>query len=291
MAFRLPENVQRYELARFDLESVIRAPGNTQEQQKRGYKFTVENRGNFFDWFNAFFEIQLKMDLKANGGDNADQLSTVINGSHSLMKHLAIKSGGKIIYDTDNLHLVTFVQNLLEYSDDYSRSVAKNSFWYLDTGAIALDARNVGFASRRALTSNRKQVNVKIPLNRCSFFEQLEGRILPPMQLTFEIELNPDAELLFGSVDTTRVTIDRFYLWVPKILPKDSLITKYISEFQKPSRWQYLREKHFASAVTAMLLITGLILPLLMQDMFLSFYRDLKEMRQNKIHTSLILLT
>ena len=111
------------------------------------------------------------------------------------------------------------------------------------------------------------------------------------MQLTFEIELNPDAELLFGSVDTTRVTIDRFYLWVPKILPKDSLITKYISEFQKPSRWQYLREKHFASAVTAMLLITGLILPLLMQDMFLSFYRDLKEMRQNKIHTSLILLT
>jgi len=53
------------------------------------------------------------------------------------------------------------------------------------------------------------------------------------MKLTFEIELNPDAELIFGSVDTTRVTIDCFYLWVPKILPKDSLITKYISEFQK----------------------------------------------------------
>jgi len=70
------------------------------------------------------------------------------------------------------------------------------------------------------------------------------------MQLTFEIKLNPDAELLFGSVDTTRVTTDRFYLWVPKILPKDSLMTKYISECQKPSRWKYLREKHFTSAVT-----------------------------------------
>ena len=44
MAFRSPENVQRNELVRFDLESVIRAPANTQEQQKRGYKFTVENR-------------------------------------------------------------------------------------------------------------------------------------------------------------------------------------------------------------------------------------------------------
>ena len=27
-------------------------------------------------------------------------------------------------------------------------------------------------------------------------------------------------------------------------------MTKYISEFQKPSKWKYLREKPFASAVT-----------------------------------------
>ena len=66
------------------------------------------------------------------------------------------------------------------------------------------------------------------------------------MQLAFEIEFNPDVELLFGNVDTTRVTIDRFYLWVPKIIPKDNLMTKYISDFQKPSEWKY----HFASAVT-----------------------------------------
>ena len=125
---------------------MIRALGNTQEQQKRGYKFTVGNRSNFFDWFNAFFEIQFKMDLKANSGDNGNDLSTVINGSHSFIKHLAIKSGGKIIYDTDNFNLVTFVKNLLAYSDDYSRSVAKNSFWYLDTGSTAVDAQNEGFA-------------------------------------------------------------------------------------------------------------------------------------------------
>ena len=148
MAFRSPENVQRNELVRFDLESVVRAPANTQEQQKRGYKFTVKNRGNFFDWYNAFFEIQFKMDLKANGGDNADKLSTVINGSHSFIKHLAIKSGGKIIYDTDSLPLVTFVKNLQEYSDDFSRSVAKNSFWYLDTGTTAVDAEKCGFCSQ-----------------------------------------------------------------------------------------------------------------------------------------------
>ena len=42
----------------------------------------------------------------------------LINGAHSLIKHLMIKSAGKIVYDTDNVHNVTLVKNLLEYSDE-----------------------------------------------------------------------------------------------------------------------------------------------------------------------------
>lgn len=41
----------------------------------------------------------------------------LINGAHRLIKHLMIKSAGKIVYDTDNLHNVTLLKNLLEYSD------------------------------------------------------------------------------------------------------------------------------------------------------------------------------
>ena len=48
------------------------------------------------------------------GGDRI----TIINGSHSFINHLMIKSAGKIVYDTDNLHKVTFVKNLLECFDD-----------------------------------------------------------------------------------------------------------------------------------------------------------------------------
>ena len=213
----------------------------------------------------------------------------MINGSHSFIKHLAIKSGGKIIYDTDSLHLVTFVKNLLEYSDDFSRSVAKKYFWYLDTATTAVDTDNTGFAARRALTSDRKQVNVKIPLNRYSFFEELEGRILPPMQLTFEIELNPDAELIFG--DTTRVTIDRFYLWVPKILPKDNLMTKYISEYQKPRKWKYLREKHFPSAVTRNAVDWRIDASIINAQHVFVYLQKKKQMKYNKIPIYLIHLT
>ena len=41
MAFRSPENVQRNELVRFQLESNIRAPANAAKQQKNGYKFVI----------------------------------------------------------------------------------------------------------------------------------------------------------------------------------------------------------------------------------------------------------
>ena len=132
MTFRSPENVQRNELVRFQLQDNLRIPtpgnGDGQEQQKRGYKFLVNDRSSFFDWYNAFFEVEFQLDLKADGGEIADTDVTMINGSHSLIKHMVVRSSEKIIYDTDNLHKVTFVKNLLEYSDDYSRSVAKNSF-------------------------------------------------------------------------------------------------------------------------------------------------------------------
>ena len=249
MAFRSPENVQRNELVRFQLESNIRAPANAAEQQKNGYKFVINDRGTFYDWFNAFFEVRFKLDLKANGGDNADTRTTIINGAHSLIKHMVIKSAGKIIYDTDNLHLVTFAKNLLEYSDDYARSVAKNSLWYLDTDATS-DDTNVGLEARRLLTASRNLVDVTIPLNRYSFFEELEGRMLPPMQLNFEIDLTTDVECLYGAADTFRLVIDRFYLWVPRIEPKDALMSKFVSDFQKPSKWKYLREMYQHSDVT-----------------------------------------
>ena len=54
--------------------------------------------------------MQFKLSLRANGGDNADGRTTIINASHSLIRYMVTKSVGKIIYDTDNLHLVTLLK-------------------------------------------------------------------------------------------------------------------------------------------------------------------------------------
>ena len=76
-------------------------------KKKTGYKFTINDRTSFFDWYNGYFEVRFQLQKLADGaGYAAADRITVINGSHSLIKHLMIKSAGKIVYDTDNLHNV-----------------------------------------------------------------------------------------------------------------------------------------------------------------------------------------
>ena len=261
MAFRSSEYLQRNELVRYQLDDVIRLPGDNQHQVKNGYKFTINDRSSFYDWYNAYFEVQFQLQVLADGNGYADaDRITVINGSHSFIKHLMIKSAGKIVYDTDNLHNVTFIKNLLEYSDDYSRSVGKNSLWYLDTeDSTAVD--NSGFESRRLLTraaadgalaNGGKNINVIIPLNRWSFFEELNDKMLVPMQLQFNIELNSDDELVHKveAVAAARVVINRFILWIPRLTPRDSMYDKFVSSFLKETQWKYMREMYNVSAPT-----------------------------------------
>ena len=164
---------------------------------------------------------------------------------------MVIKSAGKIIYESDNLHRITNVKNLLEYSDDYSRSVAKKSFWYIDTDSTTANT-NLGFEARRLLTTANNSINEMIPLNRYSFFQELEKRMLPPMQLTIELTLNEDTEMIHMAhgVNVGRVVVDRLYLWLPRLIPKDSMYSNFISEFLKPTEWTYLRDLYNQSANT-----------------------------------------
>ena len=261
MAFRSSEYLQRNELVRYQLDDVIRLPGDNQHQVKNGYKFTINDRSSFYDWYNAYFEVQFQLQVLADGNGYADaDRITVINGSHSFIKHLMIKSAGKIVYDTDNLHNVTFIKNLLEYSDDYSRSVGKNSLWYLDT-EDSTTADNSGFEARHELTkaaaddalaNGGKNINVIIPLNRWSFFEELNDKMLVPMQLQFNIELNSDDELVHKveAVAAARVVINRFILWIPRLTPRDSMYDKFVSSFLKETQWKYMREMYNVSAPT-----------------------------------------
>ena len=263
MSFRTSENLQRYEFVRFHLDNVIEQPANNQSQKKTGYRFTINDRSTMFDFFNGYFEVSKELQKIADGlGYAAADRITLINGSHSLIRHMVIKSSGKIVYESDNLHRITNAKNLLEYSDDFSRSVAKNSFWYLDSDDTTANT-NTGFEARKLLTQRvgevnnpvqtaAKSINETIPLNRYSFFQELERKMLPPMQLTIELTLNEDSELIHmaNGTDGGRVVVKRLYLWLPRLVPKDSMYSSFVSEFLKPTTWTYMRDLYNQSANT-----------------------------------------
>ena len=260
MSFRTSDNLQRYEFVRFHLDNVIEQPANNQAQKKTGYRFTINDRSTFFDFFNGYMEVTKELQKKADGaGYAAADRITMINGSHSLIRHIIIKSSGKIVYESDNLHRITNVKNLLEYSDDYSRSVAKNSFWYIDTDRSTA-VTNRGFEARRILTQahandgngGAKSINEMIPLNRYSFFQELERKMLPPMQLTIELTLNEDSEMIHmaNGTDAGRVVLKRLYLWLPRLIPKNSMYSNFVSDFLKPTSWVYMRDLYNQSANT-----------------------------------------
>ena len=141
--FRSQPYLENTSYVQINLDTPLTFPGNNQFQTKTGYKFTVRDRDNFYDWYNAYLRVDFKFEAKANGANiGADTESAPINGSFSLIKSLKLSSAGKKLYEADNIHKGIFIKNLLDFSDDFSRSVAKNQFWYLDSDATTATDNN-----------------------------------------------------------------------------------------------------------------------------------------------------
>ena len=204
-SFRNPEYLERYEDVVFDLEQALATPGNGAHQTKVGYRFVADNTGEAtpFDWYNARFSVDLKVNQLAAGANidaDGDQKG-IVNGSSSLIEKLTILANGRDVYSCNYANHVVNIKNLLEYNPSYVKSVATNEFYYLDTtrhaerteftinntgvtgGANVVKGRaanyNKGFAVRKALLGDSATVRCEIPLNRYSFFEALENKLLP----------------------------------------------------------------------------------------------------------------
>ena len=183
----------------------------------------------------------------ANGANiDADTESAPINGSFSMIKSLNLKSAGKPLYECTDIHKVIFIKNLLDFSDDFWRSVAKNQFWYLDADATTVtdgNATNAGIRARAVLSSEGETVQSIIPLSRYSFFEGLSDRLLPPMQLEFEIVLQDDREMIFQNDGTARrIVVRKLELWVPQLQLTGKGQTLANENFLQPTQWKYLKE-------------------------------------------------
>ena len=221
-SFRNPKYLERYEDVVFDLEQALATPANNANQTKTGHRFVADNTGEAtpFDWYNARFSVDFKVQLlDGNDFNNNNPQAGIVNGSNSLIEKLSILANGRDVYSCNYANHVVNIKNLLEYNPSYARSVATNEFCYLDTTRNAdrvrfstrqvqhgandagngWEARNFvdgsnsnfneGFAVRKALIGNSATISCEIPLNRYSFFESLEDKLLPNTKIELNVEL------------------------------------------------------------------------------------------------------
>ena len=275
-SFRTPRYLERYEDVVFELENQLNIREvNTQHQNRDGLKFVADNSGETtpFDWYNARLSVDFKVNKLANGANIAvnDTIGTV-NGSSSLIKKMQVRAEGREVYDCDYANHCVNIKNLLEYNPSYAKSIGTNEYYFLDTSrhangtkyarlnvrnaagdgqASAVDGDNAnynkGFAARKVLLGASIKVNCEIPLNRYSFFEELQDRLLPNVRIEIQIEMENDKNLIWrgdaqadAAGTTYRLIITRLQLFVPRMTFNAEGQKLYLENYLKPHKWTYL---------------------------------------------------
>ena len=165
------------------------------------------------------------------------------------------------------------IKNLLEYNPSYAKSVGTNEFYFPDTPRNANERKytlvdvdfraggngnvvkrdntiyNKGFAARKVLLGESAEVNCEIPLNRYSFFEELQDRLLPNVRIELQIEMENNKNLIWrgdGNADaagtTYRLIVTRLQLYVPRMIFNAEGQKLYLENYLKPHKWTYLTE-------------------------------------------------
>ena len=251
-SFRNPKYLERYEDVIFDLEQSINTtdPANNATQVRAtNLKFIADNTGEAtpFDWYNARFSMDFKVTTLAGGNLAAEDHNGIVNGSSSFIKKFTILANGREVYSCNEANHVANIKNLLEYNSSYVKSIGTKEFYYPDTSRSAEERAaqavyNVGFALRKKVLGASVLVNCEIPLNRYSFFEALEDKLLPNTKIEINFEIESDANLIFQAADDCRVIVKRLQLYIPKLTFNSEGQKLYMDNYLKPHKWTYLNE-------------------------------------------------
>lgn len=155
-----------------------------------------------------------------------DQMG-IVNGANSFISRLSVLANGKELYQCNYANHSVNIKNLLEYNKSYADSVATNEFYFLDTSRTSNKNRfikrevthgqnaaggadeagymldntpisfNEGFSKRKALLGTSSTVRCEIPVNRYSFFEALEDKLLPNTKIEINFEIEKDDNLIW----------------------------------------------------------------------------------------------
>ena len=207
----------------YSLDKVIEQPGNGTSQKKTGYTLTITNTSSLYDYFYGYFMVSKELQ-KADGSGKG---ISIIKRGRPLIKRMVVKSVGKILYDSDidDIHRIVNPKKMLEYEDSYvSLMIGKTLRSFYKREDPELEEIDI---YRKTLKNGKN-----IPLYKYSFFEELKKKMLTPMQLTFEVDLNDDEDEMFHRevAYDGLVVVTRLYLCIPSMVPKCGMYDEFVKD-------------------------------------------------------------
>jgi len=262
--FTLPEACERYEYVKFSLDSPLQEPAGDNRQTPRIHQFQINDRGGVYDFSKGYIDVSFRLERKTIGAFlnrgfvDADD-TAIVNGIHSLIKRLTVKTDGKFLYDCDYVNFAVHIKKLLEMSKDYASTVGENELYYLDN-TIGNDS--VGYIERKALTVVANNIganaagvivpvlNYRIPLNAYSIFAEMNFNnvLISGVQLRLLLEMEDDVKLIKGpsdaEADLGRIVLTKMDLMIPEVKFRPQYHARYIDSITSstPIRWSYLNE-------------------------------------------------
>lgn len=265
MSFRSPEYIERFEHTPIELTTPLETTLRSNQLQRRtGLEFQVNDLSRPIDWYDSYVKIGFVVNQLANGQNYVDSPNAIAPccGVQSFVKNLSVKANGTQVYNGTMLAVGLFVKNLLTFSKAYAESTAKNTFWYLDEKDEPNIASNQAFKFRNIAILNGQTVHAQLPLNYFSFFDSLNDKIIPPMQMNLIFDLESDNNIIWragtirkrpaadglpeqpevAAVPSGRVIITNFTLWIKRINFNGVGLEKTSKEFFKTYTWSYQTE-------------------------------------------------
>jgi len=67
--FSMNIRTKKQDYVQFNLDTPLEFPGNNRHRLKRNKKFSVKDRNNFCDWYNAIFRADFTFEALADGAN------------------------------------------------------------------------------------------------------------------------------------------------------------------------------------------------------------------------------
>jgi len=236
--YSLAESTESYEyVPLFDKNSI--------DYDSKEFEFEYSGTESYIHPHNSYIYVKLQVlnSDKSNLAQTDDV--TLQNNGYNIFSRARYYIEGKEIEDVDYVGINTLINNLIDFSEDFSKSSATNMLWYKDTSDSTETNRfttsetgaptnsksliesikpntnfNEGYTQRKIITKNSNTFTLLLPLNRLFGFCKSINKVFRGSRHRIILNKNDESNIFHTSSSTKKyfLKIKDMKWYIPKVI-------------------------------------------------------------------------